>query len=307
MRKVIVLLFCVISSVYASEVDSFLKRENKLKDSRDAINEKTHFFLKDSLNRANSKGKGCNEKVLYKSLRKNFRNHVFGQLTPWIIATDEIEKNVGLVRETIYADFRWFEAPIVGLLSKFISDSTGHNIRFGQYYVGTDKFEHFLGTGFKYFTKKYKKGWSTEKVLNIGVKAEFGFMGATTTGVISYADMVANFNGMRFWNHILSENEDILGEEFGPYVQCVDNKWVEAKPIDWLNYMDHAWDEGINCSKFRTKRLLKSVKKNLEKYSQETGIELTCPLSVEKLDIAKLKYNELSETLINSEGHQSIK
>ncbi|OUR97237.1 hypothetical protein A9Q84_12995 [Halobacteriovorax marinus] len=300
-----ILIFTLNAS--GSEIDSFLKREFPLTDSRKAINNKTRQLFAEAIERANSKDKGCSEKYLYKSLRKNFRNHVFGKLTPWIIATNEIERNEGHVRDTIYGDFKWYEAPIIGFLSKAFSDSTGHNINFGNYYIGTDKFEHFLGTGFNYFNKKYRKNWSTEKVLNIGVKAEFGFMGALTTGVISYADQVANFNGMRFWNHVLSNNPDILGEEFGPYVVCSDNKWEVAKPIDWLNYVDHAWDEGINCSKFRTKRLLKSVKKRLANYQEKTGLEMTCPLDATKLETAKSKYTEFVDVLINEQGHQSVK
>jgi hypothetical protein len=305
---ILLTLLCVSSNaVYSSEIDSFLKRENELSDSKEIINAKAAFFLQDALDRENSKNRGCKEKKLYKSLRKNFRNHVFGKLTPWIIETDEIEKNEGNVRESIYAGFRWYEAPIVGFMSKVLSDATGHNLRFGEYYIGTDKFEHFLGSGFKYFKKKYLKGGTTEDALNIGIKSEFGLMGAVTTGVISYADMVANFNGMRFWNHILSKNEDIFGEEFGPYVECVDNKWVPANPIDFENYMDHGWDEGINCSKFRTKRLLKTVKSKLASYSKKTGLTMTCPLDVRKLYSAQDKYGELAEILINEKGHQSIK
>ena len=282
-------------------------RENPLEDSKFLINEKAAFYLQNAIQRANSKSKGCNEKKLYKSLRKNFRNHVFGKLTPWIIETNEIEKNEGKVHESIYSGFRWYEAPIVGLMSKVFSDATGHNLKFGEYYIGTDKFEHFLGTGYKYFKKKYLKGGSTEDVLKIGLKSEFGLMGAVTTGVVSYADMVANFNGMRFWNHILSENEDVLGEEFGPYVQCVDNKWIKANPIDFENYMDHGWDEGINCSKFRTKRLLKSVKKRLSNYSKKTGLIMSCPFDTRKNLLAQDKYGEFSNVLINNKGHQSIK
>lgn len=308
MKNIVFLsLLCLSANSLSSEIDSFIKREIPLTDSRKAINAKTKELFKEAIDRANAKGKGCREKYLYKSLRKNFRNHVFGKLTPWIIETNEIQRNEGHVRDTIYGDFKWYEAPIVGLLSKTFSDSTGHNIKFGEYYIGTDKFEHFLGTGYKYFKKKYKKGWTNEEVLNIGVKAEFGFMGAITTGVISYADQVANFNGMRFWNHVLSKNPDIFGEEFGPYVKCVDNKWEVDQKIDWINYMDHAWDEGINCSKFRTKRLLNSVKKRLSKYEKKTGLELSCPLDMVKLESAKDKYTEFMDVLINEQGHQSIK
>ena len=71
-----VTLLCVSSiQVYSSEVDSFLRREILLSDSKSVINAKAAHYIQDALDRANRKNRGCNEKKLYKSLRKNFKNH----------------------------------------------------------------------------------------------------------------------------------------------------------------------------------------------------------------------------------------
>lgn len=293
-----------------SEVDSFHNRYTPIADSMEPMNKKTNEFLLEALELANSKNKGCSEKVLYKSMRKYFRNHIFGQLNPWLLESDEIEKIVVGVRESIYRDFKWYQALVPGLVAR-INDPSGKLIKMGEHLVGTDKFEHFLGSGFAYFKKHYLKGKDIEDALMIGWKAETGYMGAMTTGVMSYADMVANFNGMRFWNHVLAKNVDILGdsEELnqGPYVTCEDNKWVKVKDIDWSVYIDHAWDEGINCSKFRTKKMTESVKGHIRSLETKEDRSFTCPLYPERLEVVSKKYSKFHRWLINTEGHKSLK
>lgn len=287
----------------ASEIDPFYKRQEafQLEDARDVINGKTKELLADSLNRANQK-MGCDKRRLYRSMRKNFRNHVFGNLTPFIIETDQIQKIEAPIETSIYQDFAWYEAPIPGLWARVVGDPSGKILRMGPYIVGTDKFEHFLGTGFRYFRARYLNGKSIDYILEMGISAEKNSMGMVTTGVFSYADLVANFNGMRFWNHVLQENEDVLGENLGPYIECVENKWAQVKEIDWQAYMDFGWDEGINCSRYRNQRLTDKVLARIKIYEEKYEETITCPFTPEDLNIAGEKYGELSEKLLNFEG-----
>lgn len=296
-------LILLVGTSFGSEIDPFYRRQEAyaLEDAQPIINAKTKELLADSLNRANEK-EGCDKKHLYRSLRKNFRNHVFGNLTPFIIESPEIQKIEAPIEISMYREFSWYEAPIPGFYARVFKDPSGKVLRMGPYLIGTDKFEHFLGTGFRYFRAHYLKGKSLESALEIGRKAEANSMGVITTGVFSYGDLVANFNGMRFWNHVLGENEDVLGENLGPYVACVEDKWIQVGEIDWLAYMDHAWDEGINCSRFRNKALTEKVKKHLQQYAEKFGTDVSCPADQEKLDIAAEKYGELSNDLLNFEG-----
>ncbi|MCO4794903.1 MAG: hypothetical protein KC493_14380 [Bacteriovoracaceae bacterium] len=298
------------SASQASEVDSFHKRYTPISDSLEPMNKKTNEFLEDALNMANEKDKGCSKKVLYKSMRKFFRNHYFGKLNPWLLESDEIDKIVVGVKDSIYRDFKWYQALVPGLLGR-INDPSGKLVKMGEFMVGTDKFEHFLGSGYMYFNKYYLKNKDLKDAFMIGWKSETGYMGAMTTGVMAYADMVANFNGMRFWNHVLAENEDVMGSEekynHGPYVACDNNKWVKVKDIDWIKYIDHAWDEGINCSKFRTKKMTKSVKKYIRTLELKEERRFTCPIYPKKLEVVTKKYTKFLKWLINNEGHKSIK
>ena len=112
---------------------------------------------------------------------------------------------------------------------------------------------------------------------------EYFNWGAYGTGVMSYGDLAANFNGMRFWNHILNKNEDILGRPLGPYVLCENNKWVQGKSIDWKNYIDESFDESINCSLFREEIMVKKVRERIKAIPFDGIKNLSCPIAKNKL------------------------
>jgi len=116
--------------------------------------------------------------------------------------------------------------------------------------------------------------------------------------------MTAEFNGMRFWNHILSKYPDILKNNLGPYVKCENDRWVKSREIDLSQYVDSAWDEAYNCSKFRTNAMVDKVRNRLIKLSQESGMNYSCPIDPKIITQTKLKYGQFSNFIINSNGHQ---
>lgn len=298
-------------ALFASEIDPFKERDQiQLADMAYKINKKTQEYLEDSLAWANKRG-ACSEKRLFRGLRKSFRNHIFGELAPYIINSSEIERSEVRTTQSIYRNFKWYEALIPGLYAKVFSDPAGKIVNVNGHLIGTDKFEHFMGTGYKYFKTYYRGDQNLLEVLEKGWDLEVGFMGSVTTGVQSYADLVANFNGMRFWNHMLQKHEDILGENLGPYITCKNGLWVQIKKIDWRDYIEASWDEAYNCSKFRTQALLDKVQAVIAEYQKESSINLRCPLYNENLEqVVNEKYALLPPWsfpfLFNFEGHAVV-
>ncbi|MBT7608839.1 MAG: hypothetical protein HN576_03730 [Bacteriovoracaceae bacterium] len=317
-------LMFITPMVFSSEIDSFHGRFTKLKDSTEALNIKTNILFKDAIKNANKKMAKlaerqrrhtneeavdikCSEKILYKSMRRNFRNHYTGKLNPWIIKSKRIDKVIIPVTESIYQDFKWFEAYVPGLFARVFKDPSAMLLRVGDVLVGNDKFEHFLGSGFTYFETHHLEKKSIKEALRIGWKAETGLLGANTTGVMAYADMLANFSGMRFWNHILANDEDVMGPEeennLGPYIACVDQKWVQVKKMDWSNYIEHGMDEGINCSKFKNQVMTDAVLDRIGLLEYQFSRSYQCPIRPKELEKAALKYQKYKIYLINTDGH----
>jgi hypothetical protein len=128
--------------------------------------------------------------------------------------------------------------------------------------------------------------------------------------VYSYADLAANFNGMRFWNDILGHYPDILGEDqqIEPYVKCSRNrKWVQHNRINFLHYIDESFDESINCSKFRTPKLLQKVLGQINELERTKGLRYTCPISLNSIDQLEMKYQDVQTKILNLRGHDSLK
>lgn len=302
------LLLCPF--LQASEVDSFRKRFEALEDSRDFINNKFNNYFEQALDEANQYRKRCSTEELYDQLRKRFKNHVFDKFNKWLKDTQEIPTITTKVTESIYQDFDFFQSPIQGGFARIITDPTGRVINFNGVRVGTDKFEHMMGSGFKYFRSYYLKNNPLEQALEIGWDAETQILGAWMTGVMAYADMAANFQGMRFWNHVLQRGMDPLGENIGPYVECKNYEWVQTRPIDLAFYIGPELDEANNCSLFRTPKMLQEVLYRISEYEEqdEFGRSYQCPIQPQKMKAAQKKYGpKLSAWLINSKGHNHTK
>ena len=294
------------TGLMASEIDSFTGRFNNLEDSLSKVNVKANDLLAKGVRLANEENKGCDEKRFYKVMRKRFRNKYTDEFSQWAYQTPELDRIVTPVEKSIYRDWKWFQAPVPGGWARWVKDPSASLLLVNGELIGDDKFEHFFGSGFAYFKKNYLKGKGLPEALKHGFRAETGYMGAATTGVMAYGDLSANFNGMRFWNHMLQQRKDILDQNIGPYVSCDEenDQWVVVaeNPIDMSNYIDASFDEGINCSAVNGEKLLVKIKSRLREMSHDTGREFTCPMDKAKLKAVWKKYGKLAPYLINVEG-----
>ncbi len=297
--------FAAAVSVIASETDGFTNRQSSLEDSSVIINEYTNKYVAQALNDLNQAQASCNEEALYKELRKYFANHMNGILVKDILNNVDIPKRPVVMSESVYSDWSAWDG--LGMGVTFIARSgitISPILNFNNVIIGADKFEHFFGQGFAYFTANYLKKKGTTKAIKGGVVREKIFLGGNKigNGVFSYGDLSANFNGMRFWNHILQKHDDVMGVEhnLGPYIECEKNKWVQVKKIDFTDYIDSSMDESINCSKFPSGSTVEKFKNSVA----EMG--LTCPVDKAKLDEMVVKYGPLSKWIINQNGNDVI-
>lgn len=289
--------------VMAAEADHFTTRDTLLPDMGDIVNTKANEYLSQALGDLNKVGP-CDEsvkseKVLYAELTKYFSNHFKGALVRDMLYSDEVTKLVTPVQESIYREWDATSGFLLGRRNS--GDATlaiYPIIRIGDQNVGIDKFEHMFGMGQLYFFAHYVDGKNLDDVLRTGILKEKFLLGGNMmeTGVFAYGDLAANFNGMRFWNHMLQKRDDVLGKDYnvGPYVSCQAGKWVknEEHPIDFKNYMDASMDESINCSRFATRSGLEKFQKSLVRLGViKSQDESACPLKPERLDEMKAKYN----------------
>lgn len=304
MKTILLIGFFVVASaisVLASETDTFTRRKEDLKDSSALINQRANQYVSTALKAVNEQS-ACDETALYKELRKYFANHSSGQLVIDILKDASIPKRVVVMSESVYSDWSAWDGLGMGVtLISRTGITMSPVLNFNNVLIGADKFEHFFGQGFAYFTANYLKGKGMEKAVKGGVFREKIFLGGNKigNGVFSYGDLAANFNGMRFWNHILQKNDDIMGADhnLGPYIECANNQWVQVKKIDFTDYIDFSMDESINCSKFPSGSTVEKFKNSVNE------IDLNCPVDPAKLQDMVIKYGPLSKWIINQEGN----
>lgn len=300
------LLLLNSTALLAAETDQFSKLDHPIQDSADLLNDRANEYLRISLETLNQKEQNCDEEKLYKELRRYYSNHLKGILMKEILKDSRFDKRNISLDESVFKG--WTPWDGIGMGLPFLKSTnlvlTGV-MRIGNQTIGTDKLEHFWGQGFQYFSKNYLDGKGEIKAVKTGIAKEKYFLGGNKigNGVFSYGDLGANFNGMRFWNHVLQLRPDVLGEKhnIGPYVKCVDNKWVQAKEIDFTYYIDDSMDESINCSKFPSKSTVEKVKRAVKERN------LTCPMDQKRLDNMIVKYGKMAKWIINEEGLDELK
>lgn len=314
-KVIISLIFvCTLSSVYSAEVDQYSIRNKKLENALNILNERANTYIQRAILRANFQGPNCNEATLYRELKDYFANHSKGQMGKDLLFDDTIPKTVIPLKESVYKEWKVWNGYLLG--RKKAKDSPlalGPIMRVGHYEIGTDKFEHMFGMGNDYFERYYGKKKSLLSVLKHGVFLEKTALGGNilATGVFSYGDLAANFNGMRFWNHMLQKEDDVLGPKHneGPYISCLDNQWVQIKDLDFLTYMDHSLDESVNCSKFATKRGLRKFKRAIGDRESLCLKPNSNYKELNKYDVAipgDKQGRKISHFIINRKGHQKV-
>ena len=192
----------------------------------------------------------------------------------------EIEKNPSFdklnlnMNDSVYKDIGWRLG--AGLyLARLGPIDLGSLVRIGAHLVGTDKLGHFIGIGWEYYEKAYLKNKGVEAALAHGEKTERGFFGLKTTGVYSYGDLMANYEGMKFWRELVG---DIVNTT-NPYVICKDNRYLQVRKFDWLDYVDDSWDEGVNCNLYKNIKYERKISKKLTGLEKKhPGFRFQCPI-----------------------------
>lgn len=284
-----------------AETDTFSKRNEPLADSSEIINKRANQYIQNSIKALNVQDHYCSEDMLYKELRKYFNNHLKGKLAIDIIEDNAIPRRMVILGESVYRSWRPWDGLGMGLtLAKRSGMTVSSVLKIGNELVGADKFEHFFGQGFYYFNDGYLEGKGAIRAIKKGISKEKTILGGNKigNGVFSYGDLAANFNGMRFWNHVLQLREDVLGSGYnlGPYIECERQKWVQVKELDFRDYMDSSMDEAINCSKF-------PAKATSERFIREVNdLGIKCPVDQKKVEELSAKYGNMSKWIINKDG-----
>lgn len=108
--------------------------------------------------------------------------------------------------------------------------------------LGTDKLTHLLGTAW-YYHRWYRKALARgaapaeaeDRAVRRGLWHEITILGRAVSGVLSLADLEANYEGMWFYEHLCAGDD--------PRIVYEDGVWRLRRPFDLRDYVTPEWDE----------------------------------------------------------------
>lgn len=120
-------------------------------------------------------------------------------------------------------------------------------MRSGDVLFGTDKLGHFFTNGLRQYDtyRKARAGGASEdeameRSIEAGVREEQTWLGLYPSGILSYADLEANHQGVLFYRSLC---------EGGGLVRSED-AWTLREPFDIARHVSPCWDEAYRPSYF---------------------------------------------------------
>ena len=226
------------SAAPAHETDQFSNRADPIADSTEVLNREVNNAIDDIVLNWRKDDD-----------RKAFVNAVFGKLGSrflvdrierWAIQSPEVEKLKTGRYDSVYSGH-----PIWAVrVTKFFG--VGQTIRLNDQLVGTDKLGHFVSQGRKYY-RRFLRYQSEEKAAVQSAYAEWLVFGQMSNGNYSNADLVANYEGHRFFRSLF-EDDIVPGKS--AILRWEDNHWVSQREFDWGDHVNEYWDEALNINHF---------------------------------------------------------
>jgi hypothetical protein len=297
-------LLSIAGPVRSAEIDSLTGRGLALPDSSRALERRFDEALAAGVRRANEASEGCDEDALYRALRRSLATPFIGHVIAESLNDDESLARRRILREvSIYRDLGLLDN--VSVHWKDLSAV----VRAGDVLIGVDKLGHFFVEGWEYFEIAEQAGEGVAAALDWGERTERTYFGRYTTGVHSYADLVANFEGMRFWMRVLGRGDDPLDAGWRanrPYVKCGrrffiagERRWRLSRALDLADYVTPAWDEAVNCCSYRNREIEALVQARIAELSAAAGTDYTCPLDPDACARARERYGEWAPRLLH--------
>jgi len=228
---------------FCGEVDHYLSWGQTLVDATPILNSKINEIINTTVQ---SLAKDCSCEEAASKVLSGFGVSLNSHFEKWIKGTDKVDKfmpNIDLaLRESIFSLHKTQWALIE---RNFFSIQLDEIVNVGGVYIGLDKLSHFTGSGFLYYqayrvAKKAGNKKPINQAIKIGITGEKTVIGRMATGVFSYGDMEANFQGLLFGLD-MCEGKD-------PFLKYSSDGWQFSRPFDIRSYVNPNWDESYNPS-----------------------------------------------------------
>lgn len=226
------------TSAPAHETDQFSNRADPIADSTEPLNQKVNQAIRRvAKTHENNKSRRDIVDALFNKLGSRF---LVDRLEGWAIKSPKIEKLATDRYESVYAKHPIWATRVTSIFG------VGETIRVNNQLIGTDKIGHFMSQGRKIY-RRYLDYGSEERAVVQAAHAEFMIFGQISNGNFSNADLVANYEGHRFFRSLF-EDDIIPGKQ--SILRWEDGGWIVQREFDWSDHVNEYWDEALNINHF---------------------------------------------------------
>ena len=250
-RKALLLIAALATpAALGYEIDPYTNRDVDIADSLAVLDAQVNDALDDIA--ASWAGRNDDWRMVTAIYRRLGGRHWVDRLERWAINADAVEKIPNTRARSIVGDYPFHAARVAWLFG------FGPTIRVNDVYVGTDKIGHFLSQGRKFY-RRYRRFGDEARAARWSVVTETGLFGRLTTGVLSNADLVANYEGYRFYRSLF-EDDVVAGKP--AIFRWDDDGPVRQRAFTWADHVNPLWDEALNPNVYHP-ALLPYVKERL--------------------------------------------
>ena len=231
-------LLVAAPAIKAYETDQFSNRQNPISDSTEILDARVNQSIADAV--ANWKGPRKEKKVVNAIYFDIGGVHWVDKIERWAMKSEDVERLQVSRFDSIYRGHPIWATRVAGMFG------TAPTIKLNGQLVGSDKLGHFLSQGRK-FWNRFQRYQDEAKAAEHSAYTERALFGQMTTGVYSNADLVANFEGYRFYRSLF-EDDIIPGKK--AVLAWRDGAWRVQRDFTWADHVNEYWDEALNINHF---------------------------------------------------------
>lgn len=222
----------------AYETDQFSNRLNDIADSTAVLDEWTNDAIEKAISQAS--GRRDDWAVVTAIYHDIGGHHWVDKIERRAMKSDEVERLQEDRWDSIYRGHPLWATRVAALFG------TGPTIKVNGQLIGSDKLGHFLSQGRKFY-RRYLKYQDEAKAAEHSAFTERALFGQMTTGVYSNADLVANYEGFRFYRSLF---EDYVVPGKPAILAWTGEAWVIQREFTFADHVNEYWDEALNVNHF---------------------------------------------------------
>jgi hypothetical protein len=237
-RLLVIVALCLPLLAHAYETDQFSHRLQPLEDCTELLDGRVNQSIEEAIR--DWRGPRDERKVVDAIYHDIGGRHWVDRIERWAMQSEDVDRLTLDRYDSIYHGHPLWATRVAGLFG------VGPTIKVNDVLIGSDKLGHFVSQGRKYW-RRYQRSGDEGQAAEHSAYTERALFGQMTTGVYSNADLVANYEGHRFFRSLF-EDDIVPGKP--AILRWRGDHWVMQRPFTWADHVNVYWDEALNINHF---------------------------------------------------------